>query len=205
MTPSLSLNSVRLRLTLWNVGVMALVLAILGLVLWYGVQANLLSSANRDLTDRAHHFQGRWERDSRRFTTRPVNAPQEQASVNDPSARFRPRLFTRQGTPLRRWMTDAPWNPVAIQEAASGGESLTTVRSGGERMQVFSAPLRQGGQIVAVMQMAYPLGEIDRGLRGLSRTLLTLIPLALLERVRHFGYVVGVGFVCLPASLTPVM
>ena len=52
--------SVRARMMLWNVGVLAFVLAALGLVLRFSVQRNLLASVDRDLAVRARPLLLRW-------------------------------------------------------------------------------------------------------------------------------------------------
>src|SRR5881398_933015 len=47
-------GTVRLRLTLWNVAVLALILGALGGVVRYKVQADLFATVDRTLAERAH-------------------------------------------------------------------------------------------------------------------------------------------------------
>jgi Signal transduction histidine kinase len=54
--------SVRARITLWNVGVMALVLAVLGVTLRYTVHAYLIASIDRELTGRYERLREAWKR-----------------------------------------------------------------------------------------------------------------------------------------------
>ena len=55
MKPRLSLNSVRVRLALWNVGVLAFVLVGLGIIFCVTMRANITAAINQRLTERAHH------------------------------------------------------------------------------------------------------------------------------------------------------
>ena len=57
----MNLSSVRVRLTLWNVTVLALVLVCFGVALCYSVQASLESTVDRDLAARARGVIARWE------------------------------------------------------------------------------------------------------------------------------------------------
>src|SRR5436190_10505068 len=47
-------GTVRLRMTLWNVAVLALILGVLGGVVRYTVQADLFATVDRTLAERAH-------------------------------------------------------------------------------------------------------------------------------------------------------
>ena len=47
-------GTVRLRMTLWNVAVLALILGALGGVVRYKVQADLFATVDRTLAERAH-------------------------------------------------------------------------------------------------------------------------------------------------------
>jgi len=50
----------------------------------------------------------------------------------------------------------------------------------GESLQVLSAPVRERGGIVAVVQVAHPLADVQLAIAGLDRALLTLIPIEVL-------------------------
>src|SRR3954451_12084213 len=47
-------GTVRLRMTLWNVAVLALILGVMGGVVRYTVQADLFATVDRTLAERAH-------------------------------------------------------------------------------------------------------------------------------------------------------
>ena len=55
MRTRLSLSSVRVRLALWNVGVLAFVLVGLGMIFCAAMRANINAAINRRLSERAHH------------------------------------------------------------------------------------------------------------------------------------------------------
>ena len=79
----------------------------------------------------------------------------------------------------------------------AGKEIHSQVNIDGETVQVFSTPLWGPDGLEGVVQVAYPLTEQERLNAGLVKTLLTLIPLALL--------VAGVGGVFLTdRALRPV-
>ena len=50
--------SIRVRLTLWNVGVLALILAALGGILCYSVRADVQNSVDRELAEEEPGFRG---------------------------------------------------------------------------------------------------------------------------------------------------
>lgn len=186
------LGSVRLRLTFWSVGVLALVLGIFGTVLWYSARAHLLTEIDRELMVRGHRFQGRWEHEQgegrerregdRNDGHRPPDGRGPADFVPGPGDRFRlrPRLLGLPGQTNAGSTNDVPWDPKAWAVAARGHEAHSTVLDSGDPMRIFSAPLVQSHQVRGVLQMAAPLDGVNRDLNGLSWTLLTLIPVALL-------------------------
>ena len=54
----MKLKSVRTRLTLWNVGVVALILACSGATIHYTVWLNLISGIDQDLEEAISHEKG---------------------------------------------------------------------------------------------------------------------------------------------------
>src|SRR5437016_9459854 len=71
-------GTVRLRMTLWNVAVLALIVGVLGGVVRYRVQADLFAAVDRTLAERAHEA-------GRRYVAGPPNPVR--------NARARPRLL----------------------------------------------------------------------------------------------------------------
>lgn len=283
-------NSVRVRLTLWNICVLAFVLGGFGFAFCYAVQANQSTAIDRDLRMRARPFtddhfpggrvrggpdgpggprggyggamgfgsggpggpggdgpnrgfwlgrgpgdwerspnfvgppdlrpkrdfwQGRgpgdWERSlnfvgppdvrKRQFFFRggPGGGPRSQAARDNSGRgtttrtaaeeaadrrRFRqgPRLFDLQGKSLGPFGPDADpfWDKAAFTAALQGKELFTTPVVEGERLRVYTVPLRHEGKIWGVVQVPHSLTELDRLLENQYRTLFFLIPIALL-------------------------
>ncbi len=90
-----------------------------------------------------------------------------------------PRLLDRQGRPADPNSRDGAWDPAAARRAARGGDWLTTVAVGGVKYRVATVPVGRPPYAAEVLQVAAPLSEQEALLAGLTRTLWTLIPLAL--------------------------
>jgi heavy metal sensor kinase len=61
-----------------------------------------------------------------------------------------------------------------------GERRFSTIKLDGERMRVLSVPWRRDGEIIGAVQVARALGEFDRLEAAQFRTLVTLMPIALL-------------------------
>lgn len=165
-------GSIRWRLTLWNVGVLALTLGVLGAALHYTLKVNLMRGADRDLArfaDRAQQF----------TTVFPSALPPPLRPPPDRTP-YGPRFFTVTGQPLASLPTGTPWDAQTFALSVQG-ESVYSARTlSGEPVRIYSVPLRRDGRIIGVAQIARPLSEEYAEVRRVTRTLLTLIPLALL-------------------------
>jgi signal transduction histidine kinase len=216
-------SSVRVRLTLWNVGVLALVLGALGLLLHHQVEANLTHVVDEELS-RRNFFQDKdnWrevvERINRRRAEDAANKKNPRPSSENREGRERgrfPRWMTRDGRnenaddPRRprvldtqkrnfftldpgvildpdgynRGLTGVPpfFTTVPPPPAATGAGAETASASEPTLLRVYTFPLRDPkGRVEAVLQVGEPLDLTFRELEGLTRTLLALVPLALL-------------------------
>jgi len=76
--------------------------------------------------------------------------------------------------------TYAPWDLPTFKLAAAGGEPYVDILSAGTPLRVLSLPLRNEEQIIGVVQIAAPLGQVQRDIAGLTRALLLVLPPALL-------------------------
>jgi len=174
--------SVRVRLTLWNVAVLAFVLGGFGLTLCYSVQANLMASGDRELEARARRFAESWVRRTRNGGWRPQGdrrldrPPQERGRGG---TRF-PRLLTLDGRSPFSFMDEDPWDAATFAQSREGAELFSTILVDREEVRVFSIPIVRDGKIEGVVQVAHPLAEQNRLIEGQVRTLLTLVPAALL-------------------------
>ncbi|GAB4453905.1 MAG: hypothetical protein OHK0029_07630 [Armatimonadaceae bacterium] len=217
------LRSVRARMTLWNVGVVALALGILGVVLRLSVEENLRRGLDRELRERTEmpmpgEFRGRggpgggtgvrggfgrphdqWEGRVPGGPGRPgspggpegMGPPGEPGGPNRmfppnppgfPGSPFRqpPRLISREGKDLFTGKSTVPWSKNALAESLQGKAVYTEETLGAERVRVFSRPLRREGEVIGAVQVAAPLAEIERAVQGIQRTMLLLLPVALL-------------------------
>jgi len=186
-------GSIRIRLIFWNVVIMALVLVAAGVALTYSVRAFLSAAVDRDLADRAHGAAARWNRfDPQRIPQGPPNtsAPGPSARRSPPPGATeqerrgfyrRPRFLNREGRSLVPFAEDIPWDEAtALVSGQAGVERYSHLTVEGEALRIFSIPLMRGDEIEGVIQVAHPLTEQQRLEEGLERTLLMLIPLALL-------------------------
>lgn len=196
MTLLPSLRSVRVRLTLWNVAVVALTLVVLGGAVRLSARHNLMASVDADITARARrhqafwaHVRPEWPRPwERRVPPGPPIGSRPPAAgrpggANIPQsewqARVVERLFNVEGQQVFPWGDGARLDPSAFAQAVGGTESYTTCMVDDEHVRVFSAPLRVGGIVRGVVQVAYSLADVDLALGNLNTTLLTLVPVAL--------------------------
>jgi heavy metal sensor kinase len=244
-------NSVRFRLTLWNVAVLALILGASGMALCYRVQAEMEASLDRQLKrNDAHipregpspmwdHFPfppGGYDRHEHGGRFGPDRGPGFAAPYSDgpfrgargapaPDARRRrgpggpgprpfdpfadfdeetrrrlafgmPRPLTPEGKPWPGF-SQPPYDTATVAPTAAGREQFSTVEIAGVPLRVRSAPVLEDGRVAAVVQFATPLTEQQRLIDGQVRTLITLLPFALL--------IAGVGGIFLTdRALRPV-
>jgi two-component system OmpR family sensor kinase len=189
-------NSVRVRLTLWNAVVLALLLAGSGTALCYRVQADLMRSVDRDLAQGADGMARGWARrlsegnrppppadarhsrfDHHREPPRLPNSAAERRRDLE-----RPRVLTPEGKAVGEgWFAeDRPWDWKTLARSAAGASRYSIVQVEGESLRVYSRPFIRNGSVENVIQIAHPLGDLQRVNREQLNTLLTLIPLALL-------------------------
>ena len=191
------LKTVRARLTFWNVLVLAFVLLILGSVLRVTVEHNLMASIDENISSRAKGSQWFWGM----FFTNGPGARMAGRSSNTPPGRRRggpPPMFAAPISPSR-WQArmeeksldvngkrffsnakDRPLDHMSFVKALFGEKNYTIVTIDGVRVRIVSAPIHAASRVVGVVQVGYALDDMDRALRNLDRTLLTLVPFALL-------------------------
>lgn len=191
-------GTVRLRMTLWNVAVLALIVGALGAVVRYKVQVDRLAAVDRTLAERAneagqqyaflrsHTFQetGATVRFRKVFPAAagPGESPRAPRGLPPLPPRFLPR--DPPGPPPGE-PREEPWDRRSYARSLAGLTVYSTVFDGGVPMRVLSAPIESavpgtGGKVDRVLQVAYPLGGVQRELNELTSTLLALVPFGLL-------------------------
>jgi len=187
-------RTIRAKLTLTTMLVFATLLAIIAALAEPGVRQALLGSIDQDLRSRAQDmmqmgrrgrargpgFEGGPGRGRGVGPGRDVFAgprpPRGDFPLPEPneSSLVRPRIVPVGGATDRRPMRDAPYDPAAFERAKSGVPVYSTPTIGDEPVRVYSQPIREEGQVRAVIQVAYPLGETMRSLERLRRLMFTV-------------------------------
>ena len=186
-------GTVRLRMTLWNVAVLILILAALGGVVRYKVQADLFATVDRTLAERAHAERPIAERDAPVILSSPSEV---QSTLLDPmtaategslvGSKFAlpplpPRVISRDpAVGLGGVRREEPWDRHSFVRSLAGRAVYSTVRDHGTPTRVLSMPIESGGKVDRVLQLAFPLDGVLREINALTSTLLALAPLALL-------------------------
>ncbi len=209
-------TTVRLRLTLWHVGVLALLLGAFGWALLERTRADLLRSADRELGNRSESVRQTWyafRQLESRYSLMPglfarlpgspggelLGSVSPGATAIERYAYFRqPRLLTLRGRSLLPYPPHPrPWDLNGFREAVTGREVFTNAVISGEPLRVLSVPLLEGAEQVGVVQVARPIADLRQVEVHQLRTFLTLAPLGLL--------VVGIGGIFLTGrALSPV-
>src|SRR5262245_32898873 len=133
-------GTVRLRMTLWNVAVLALILGAMGGVVRYRVQADRFATVDRTLAERAHEtgrrylagpaFAGRNTRAGQSRLLDPMTAPAEGSVVGStrPGALppLQPRVIPRDREGREQW--DKPWDRDSYVRSLAGHTVYSTVQ-----------------------------------------------------------------------------
>jgi signal transduction histidine kinase len=194
--------SVRLRLALWNVAVLALVLVVFAVSLRYLYEARLMSGMDREMLHATRRFAGMWSRTRglRPFPPGPPPGADERgrgerrggdqgpepwrrggmsALPGDP-IRLPPRFLDPAGLPMPGPFAEGPWDPRTVPLAARGQEVFSTTVAMDRPVRVLSVAVVQDGRVVGIVQLAHALTDVYNELGRLTRTLLTVVPLALI-------------------------
>ena len=185
-------GTVRLRITLWIVAVLALILGALGSVVRVKVQADLFATVDRTLAERAHEagrlyalgppYAGRQTRATGRSRLLdPMVAAAEGSLIGSkPRALppLQPRILPRDRAGREHW--DKPWDRDAYVRSLAGHTVYSTVRDGRTPTRILSIPIERRGKVDEVLQLAYPLDGVLREIDALTSTLLALVPFGLL-------------------------
>ena len=156
------MRSVRVRLTLWNVGVLALILVVLGGVFFFRVRVVALAAVDRGMAQYASHYL----RDT------------DGRDQHGPRGELAPRLLDAQGKPASAG--EGPWDRGSFNRALAGRKAYAMIWVKGEPVRVFSLPLERQGRVVGVAQFARSLTQVKQDEEQMVGTLLTLIPWGLL-------------------------
>jgi len=201
---------VRSRLALWNVCVLAFVLAALGIAFRMTIRASLIASLDRDMTQRAARATAAWDQLTpiqqgaliQAARLRRLGMPGGLMDDGLPARRFTESVSAVIGLSADTAPPDIPIYPpkiidlqqqdfvtgkpcpspdlAAFKKAASGVTTFSTISIKGDPVRVYSLPIRRSGEIIGVVQLARSLLGVQRTLRTVTGTLLMFIPAALI-------------------------
>lgn len=183
-------GTVRLRMTLWNVAVLALILGAMGGVVRYRVQADRFAVVDRTLAERARTERPVAEYDPPVILTSPsrvrsklldpmkleVAAEGSLVGAKRVLPPLQPRVIPRDPA---RWPggvpRDEPWDRRSYTRSLAGRTVYTTVGVRGTPVRVLSMPIERRGRVERVLQLAYPLDGVLREIDALTSTLMALV------------------------------
>jgi two-component system, OmpR family, sensor kinase len=145
--------SIRLRLTLWYGGVLALVLVVAGVIVWFVLGDSLRASLDDALQVQVTDVLAGFDSDSNVSLV-----------VRDPG---RPGIFTIVYDPASELQRGTP-NAPALADEPPTGASETTIDD--RRYALYAAPASDGSLIVAGQTLA----EVERAVDGLARLMLVV-------------------------------
>lgn len=193
--------SIRIRLTVWYVSLLAVVLIAFSVTLYITLQISLTKEVNRSLADRAEQvaigFQAaNSPEDIQR--TGVIKLP-ELGAFSSPSTYI--QIADKNGTVLRRspnlMGNSLPIDFETMKFIQAAQALQQTVDVGSVQMRLYSTPLVFGDNVIGILQVGKPLLEIEDTLRRVLLFLLTGTIISLI-----LASLVGVFMVYL--SLRPI-
>jgi len=193
--------TVRTKLTLTTVLVLAVLYTALGVVVQVSARQAIMSSVNSELLQMSAGMR-RGMRNRPPPPPRPGVGPEDHHEFDRPEfhgppppqdpLEMRPRAVWDAPNNPRPMQKTAPLNPEAVIHAERGKETLATVTYKGIPVRVLTFPMvGADGTIESVTEIPYRLDDIDKTLDSLRRTLLLILPVGLLLMAAASIFVVG--------------
>ena len=171
------LRSVRVRITLWYVLLLAVVLAAFCIGVYLVLRQSLYSNLDDTIANRAGTFQGLLEFDGATPTL-----PDSAASTGpDPEERF-VRVYDASGEVTfdgSLGAGGAPGNSREIAEALNGDSDSWTVGLADENLRVRGFPIVKDGETVGVLEVGVSQGDVEETLQILLVIMLIGYPVTL--------------------------
>jgi heavy metal sensor kinase len=169
------LRTIRARLTLWYLAILAVTLVAFSAFLYVSLTHVLRATHEQDLLLESAEVAADLEQSKApgRLTDLP-SVPQSDAAVS---------VFDASGERmLGANVDDPPKVPDSVLTAAARGELSyqRLPKAGGGKWGVLTVPVKEDGQVVAVISLARPQDSVDANLAAFGKTLLVAIPLTLL-------------------------
>lgn len=165
--------SIRLRLTIWYVGLLTIALCAFGLLLYYLVYASVLSDLDHSLRTQADLRMAQMAPETRRLlvsgrvrgllpaSLNPFSSMNVFVQVADVEGDVTVRSESLGNTLL-------PLTPDILTLARNGQSSLRTVVLGDTRLRIYTLPFWAEDRIIGMIQVATPLTAIDQVMQQLA-------------------------------------
>jgi len=185
----MKITSVRARLLLWNIGLLAAILFAFLLATHFAVRGYLLRSVDRRLEGMSMFQVRMMERlDDPNHPPAPPPPPRQDDRDHRRNARFQRmiRFYDLHGQPLTLItgqppaQTEAPWDRSSVTLAETGVSRYTFARDEDGAVRVLTKPLIRNKKQIGVVQFATSYEEAQVMLDSLTLMLLLLVPCALL-------------------------
>ncbi len=193
-----ALRSVRIRLTLWNAGVMTLLLCVLGIILRTTLQATLINAVDGNLADFASHIQDHVEHSQTIDNAIPppfLDRMRRQSQGTDADSVLNRKLWIRlidqNGQPLTQTLPDSPLDSAGFRQALRGGTAIRTIHIGSVPVRVLSESVTRNGMPLGVLQLNHRLEDTYAQIDRVTGVLLALIPVAVIVAAIGGAFLTG--------------
>ena len=193
-----ALRSVRIRLTLWNAGVMTLLLCVLGIILRTTLQATLINAVDSNLADFAHHIQNHVEHSQTLSDVVPppfLERMRRQSQGTDADSMLNRKLWIRlldeNGQPLTPTLPDGPLDAVGFRQAQHGATSIRTIHVNSVPVRILSEPITRNGAPLGVLQLNHRIEDTYAQIDRVTGVLLALIPVAVIVAAVGGAFLTG--------------
>jgi heavy metal sensor kinase len=169
------LRSVRFRITLWYVGLLAVVLAAFCTGVYLVLRQSLYSNLDDTIENRVATFQGLLEFEGN-TPTLPANAAPSGVDADERLV----RIFDSNGDLTFDEATEgAMRNEAAVAKALEGDYSIYSLKVSDEKLRIHAVPIASDGTIVGVLEVGVTAEDADETLRALLLIMVLGYPLTI--------------------------
>jgi heavy metal sensor kinase len=168
-------NSIRVRLTLWYVALLAVILVAFSSILYVSLSQSLRQELDLTLSTEATRLVSSMD-----FETGGPQLPEGPDNLRIGTVAA---LFDSSGTRLLAYdpRQPLPFLPEALRAAAQGGRSYVTAPiQDGTEWRVLTTPVLENGIQIGILQVGRPVAEVTATLSQLALVLSLAVPLTLL-------------------------
>ena len=174
------LYSLRARLSVMSVILVAGLLVALGVVVQMESERSLRAGVDADLMRRS---QGLIQRAPDMMAERAAREDWPKGPMPMPplarSNKYGPRIYDGSGTAMGPDRESAPLDAEALADARRGIRQLSTVTVDDEPVRVYTDVHQTQGKVDLIIQSPYPMGDLERSIHNQLRVMLMLLPVGL--------------------------